>query len=163
MTLQHYLEYFDEAMRRTTPLLKSVPPDKTDWKPTDTSFTIGQQMAHMVGAIEVYAHGIARGEWGFDSLRQRFLMNRRTPSITKEDALAKLAEFSALFRAQLQALSEEEFDRGEIFMPQLNGRVPRWRSALFFLEHHHLHKGELFMSLKVLGERVNSLTLYSPQ
>lgn len=60
MTLQNYLQYFDEMIKPTEPLFRLVPPDKVDWKPTENSFTLGQQMAHMAGALGVYGHGIAQ-------------------------------------------------------------------------------------------------------
>lgn len=160
MTIQHYLTFFEELMRPTETLFRLVPPDKLDWKPTENSFTIGQQMAHMVGAIGLYAQGIATGEWGFTSMRERFLKNRSTPSITVDEALRALHENVAQFKQAMGTLSGEEFDEGEIAAPQFGGRVPRWRVAMLAVEHHINHKAELFMYLKLLGIRVHTGHLY---
>lgn len=159
MTLQDYLSYFDDVVRPTEQLLRLIPPDKLDWKPTDNAFTLGQQIAHLSGALGVYAHGIAKGDWGFKSMRERFVLNRRTPSMTTEEAIQLLNENHVKFRRVVGALSQEEFDKGEIDSPQL-GRVPRWRLAMLAVEHHINHKAEIFMYLKLMGIAVNTGNLY---
>ena len=159
MTLQNYLQYFDEMFTPTVPLFRMVPADKIDWKPTERSFTTGQLMAHIAGALGVYGRGIARGEWGYASMREIFLRNRRTPSLKVEEAVAVLEKNHAEFNQLLRTLTEEEFDSGEIDTPQL-GRVPRWRIAMLALEHHINHRAELFMYLKILGVEVNTGHLY---
>lgn len=159
MTLQDYLSFFDDVVRPTEQLFRLIPPDKLDWKPTGNSFTLGQQIGHLAGALGVYAHGIVNGEWGFKSMRERFVLNRHTPSMSVEEAIHLLNENHLEFRRVVGALSEEEFNKGEIDSPQL-GRVPRWRLAMLAVEHHINHKAEVFMCLKQLGVPVNTGNLY---
>ncbi|HEY6952830.1 MAG TPA: DinB family protein [Bacteroidota bacterium] len=162
MTLRNFLAYFDDVVAPTEQLFRLIPPDKLDWKPVDNGFSLGQQIAHLSGALGVYAHGIARGEWGFRSMRERFVMNRHTPSMDVGEAVRVLNENAAEFRSILGSLTEEEFNNGEVDSPQL-GRVPRWRLAMLAVEHHINHKAELFMCLKVLGVSVNTGNLYKRQ
>ncbi len=160
MTLQDYLKYFDEMIKPTEPLFLMVPADKLDWKPTESAFTSAQLMAHIAGSLGVYARGIARGDWGFKSMREIFVFNRHTPSKSSEEAVRLLNENYSEFRRLLSGLTEDEFNVGEIDSPQL-GRVPRWRAAMLAVEHHVNHKAELFMYLKVLGVKVNTGHLYT--
>ena len=160
MTLQQFLAYCDDMVRPTEPMFRSVPADKLDWKPTENSFTIAQQMVHMAGALEVYANGIVTGNWGFDSMRERFVQNRHTPSMNVEEAVALLNTNYQIFKSQLSTLSEEEFNSGEIDAPQFGAKTPRWRVAMLAVEHHINHKAELFMCLKILGVKMNTGTLY---
>ncbi|MEK6650984.1 MAG: DinB family protein [Bacteroidota bacterium] len=160
MTLPQYLSYVDDVLRPTESLFRLVPTDKIDWSPVQGMFTCGQMMAHIAGAVEVYAKGISSGEWGFFSIRERLLMNRNTPSLSTEDAVALLHSNVALFRAMIGGLSEDEFQTGIIPAPQLAGTAPRWRMALFFTEHHLNHKAEFFLYLRLLGVRVHTGTLY---
>lgn len=160
MTLENYLDYIDYMVKTTAVLFKQIPHDRIDWKPTERSFTIGQQLAHIVGALDVYARGITKGEWGFVSIRERFLQNRHTPSLTVEEALRLLEENHQHFRASVGALTQEEFDKGEIETPQLAENVPRWRAGMLMIEHHLNHKTELFMYLKMLDVKINSAHLY---
>lgn len=159
MTIQNYLSYCDDIIPPTEQLFLLIPADKIEWKPTENSFTLGQQIAHISGALSVYGRGIAKGDWGFKSMRERFVLNRRTPSVSIEKAVADLKQGYAEFRSLLGNLSEEEFNDGEIDSPQL-GRAPRWRLAMLAIEHHINHKAELFMSLKQLGVSVNTGNLY---
>ncbi len=159
MTLKDYLSYFDDVVGSTEKLFRLIPPDKLDWKPTENTFTLGQQIAHLSGALGVYAHGIASGDWGFKSMRERFVLNRRTPTMNVEEAVQLLNENLVEFRKVVGALTQEEFDKGEIDSPQL-GRVPRWRLAMLAVEHHINHKAEIFMYLKLIGVAVNTGNLY---
>lgn len=159
MTLQDYLSFFDDVVRPTEQLFRLIPPDRLEWTPTENSFTLGQQIAHLAGALGVYAHGIVNGEWGFKSMRERFVLNRHTPSMNVEEAIHLLNENHAEFRRVVGALSEEEFNNGEVDSPQL-GRVPRWRLAMLAVEHHINHKAEIFMYLKLMGAAVNTGNLY---
>ena len=160
MTLQNYLTYFDEMFKPTESLFRLVPPEKIEWKPTENSFSLGQQMAHIAGALGVYGHGITRGDWGFKSMRERFVQNRHTPSTTVDEAVKLLQENHAEFKKLIGSLTEEEFNIGEVETPQLGGKAPRWRVAMLAVEHHINHKAELFMCLKLLGVRVNTGHLY---
>lgn len=161
MTIQHYLQYVDEIMIPTEALFELVPDDKIDWTPVEGFFTLGQLMGHIAAAVGVYAGGITKGDWTFQSMREIFVRNRRSPSVTKEVALQELRTNVALFKSGVSALTEEEFNNGTVFSPQFSGRqTPRWRVAMLFLEHHHNHKAELFMSLKVLGMKLNTGHLY---
>lgn len=159
MTVQNFLSYFDDVVQPTEQLFRLIPADKINWKPTENSFTLGQQIAHLSGALSVYAHGIAVGEWGFKSMRERFVQNRHTSSMSVDEAIDALNKGRAEFRAIVGALSEDEFNKGEIDSPQL-GRSPRWRLAMLAVEHHINHKAEIFMGLKVLGINVNTGNLY---
>jgi uncharacterized damage-inducible protein DinB len=159
MTLQNYLSYFDDVVRPTEQMFRLIPADRLEWKPTDNAFTLGQQIAHLSGALGVYAHGIASGDWGFKSMRERFVQNRHTPIMQVEDAIHLLNENQEEFRRVVGALSEEDFSTGEVDSPQL-GRVPRWRLAMLAVEHHINHKAEIFMYLKFMGIAVNTGNLY---
>ncbi len=160
MTIDNYLSYFDQMMKPTEPLFRMVPPEKLDWKPSENSFTAAQLMAHMAGALAMYGKGISRGDWGFKSMKEIFLFNRRTPAIAIEEVVASLRKNYEEFRSLVGGLTQEEFDRGEIETPQM-GRVPRWRAAMLAIEHHVNHKAELFMYLKFMGVRVHTGHLYT--
>ncbi len=161
MTIQQYLQYVDEIMIPTEAMFELVPDDKIDWAPVDGFFSLGQLIGHIAGAVGVYAGGITKGDWTFQSMREIFVRNRRSPSVTKDIALKELRANAERFKSAVGALTEEEFNNGTVFAPQFGGKqTPRWRVAMLFLEHHHNHKLELFMSLKMLGLNMNTGHLY---
>ena len=160
MTVRNYLEYVANLMPSTETVFRLVSPDKLEWKPTEDSFTLGQQMAHIGGALAVYGRGITSGEWGFSTVRQRLVENRYTPSVSVDEAIATLQSNHELFKQLVGALSEEQFNNETVTAPQFPTPVPRWRVAMLGVEHHINHKAELFMSLKVLGVKVHTGHLY---
>lgn len=159
MTVQNYLSYFDEMMEPTIPMFRLAPADKVDWKPMENAFTVGQLMAHMGISLEVYGGGLAGGNWGVQSMREIFVRNRHTPSLSVEEAVTMITKNYEEFRKSIGGLSEDDFNLGEVDSPQL-GRVPRWRLAMLAVEHHVNHRAELFTYLKMLGVKVNTGTLY---
>lgn len=160
MTAQQFLELLDRQRMPTEALFRSVPPDRIEWTPGESIFTLGQHMAHMAGALSVYANGIASGDWGFTSMRERLVKNRSTPSLSVEEGLSVLGRGFDDMHRLVGGLTDEEFNSGEVNAPQLGGLQPRWKIAQFGLEHHITHKSELFMCLRILGARVHTGTLY---
>jgi uncharacterized damage-inducible protein DinB len=161
MMRDEYLKFSDDVMEPVEGLFLAVPPDRVAWKPTNSSFSTGQLMAHIVLATRSYADGIATGEWGMSSLRQVFVANRRTPTMAVEESVKAWRDNRAYFNRKIQELSEEEFQHGEVFGIPFSGPVVRWRLALFAAEHLLSHKAELFMYIKLMGERVHTGHLYS--
>jgi uncharacterized damage-inducible protein DinB len=159
MTTREYFSWFDDVLRATEAMYKLVPPDKLNWKPTESSFTIGQLIEHMPRALWFNAKVIASEEWPLKSMRAILVTNRRHPSAAVGEALEHLALWSKEFKQAVLNLGDEKFQRADVNTPQW-GTLPIWRFAVFVLEHHLNHKMELHMCLRLLGVKVNSGTLY---
>ena len=159
MTPVQFRDYAEKQLAPTIPLFLLVPPEQKDWKPTEESFTAGQLMHHMAYALQFNANGILKNEWALPSLRHVFVANRRTPSATVEECVKLYRDNAAIFLDIFPAMSNEEFQTGELDTLQL-GRTQKWRMSLFALEHHLNHKAELFMYLKLMGVKVTSRELY---
>lgn len=160
MTVQEYLAWFDDTIQATKSLYALVPPDKLDWKPTENSFSLGQLIEHIPRALWFNAKVIASEDVPLKSLREILIANRRQQGATVDNALQHLAEYSSRFRQILMNLGDEKFQRSAVDTPQW-GMLPVWRFVIFTLEHHLNHKMELHMCLRLLGVKVNTLTLYS--
>lgn len=159
MTIQQYRSWFDEVLAPTEPMFRLVPPEKLDWKITETSFTLGQLLNHMPRAFWFMAKVINKEELPLKSMREIFVSNRRQQSSTPEEAVELLRSSTHSYKQAIAALSEDQFQNGILDTPQ-KGPVPYWRYAAFSLEHHIHHLMELHLSLKVLGVKVNTGTLY---
>jgi uncharacterized damage-inducible protein DinB len=159
MTPKQFRDYAEQQLAPTEPLFLLVPPEQKDWKPTEESFTAGQLMYHMAYALRFNANGILNNQWALPSLRHVFITNRRTPSAGVEECAALYRENAKYFLDIFTAMTDEEFQTGELDTLQL-GRAPKWKMSLFALEHHLNHKAELFMYLKLMGINVTSKDLY---
>ena len=159
MTIEQYLSWFDDVLRTTEDMYHRVPTDKLNWKPTETSFTLGQLIEHMARAIRFNTRVIASEDLPLNSMREILIANRRSPAATPEEATKHLQEYSSIFRQAVRSLGSEKFEHGVVHTPQ-RGEMPVWRFAIFVLEHHLHHKMELHMYLRLLGVDVNTRTLY---
>lgn len=159
MTVHQFQDYARTVLAPTEPMFRLVPETKTDWKPTESSFTAGQLMYHIADALHFNADGIGKNKWAVPSMRHVFLANRKTPGSSVADAVQYYRATSAEFLQVFNAMEDDEFQQGEVDSVQI-GRAQKWRVALFALEHHCNHKAELFMYLKLMGVAVSTKNLY---
>lgn len=159
MTLAQYQTWFTEVVAPTGPMFRLVPSEHLEWRLTPASFSVGQLLAHIPGSLAFNASALNGEELPLKSMREVFVANRRHPSAGVDEALALLEKGEQSYRNALMAGGEERFAAGMIDTIQL-GRVPVWRFGLFVVEHHLHHLMELHLSLKVLGVKVHSGTLY---
>ena len=159
MTKAQYLSWFDEVVGPTAPIFRLVPSDKLDWRLTETSFTIGQQLRHIPGSFGFFAKVINKEEWPARSLKEILAANQNHPSSAVEEAVERFHASSGKFKHAVGRLSEEEFQNGMLETPQ-SGRTYYWRYCAFALEHHIHHLMELHINLKCLGVHANTMTLY---
>ena len=160
MTVSQFYDYALTVLAPTEPLFKLVPESKTDWKPTESSFTAGQLMYHIAYSLKFNANGIGKNEWAVPSMRHVFISNRHTPSSSVDEAVRLYRETSAVFLRLFSTMNEDEFRNDEVDSVAI-GRAKKWRVALFALEHHINHKAELFMYLKLMGVKVTTKNLYT--
>ncbi|MDH4069387.1 MAG: DinB family protein [Ignavibacteria bacterium] len=158
MTLQDYLVWFDEVVGPTEPMIRLVDEDHLGWQLTERSFTLGQLIAHIPIAIQFNARVLLQ-EGGLPSLREIMVSNRRHVSVNADASIRTLGRATGLFKGNLLKLGDEAFQAKTITTPQ-KGEIPVWRFSAFVLEHHIHHLMELHLSLKVLGEKVHTGTLY---
>ena len=62
MTVSQFYDYALTVLAPTEPLFKLVPESKTDWKPTESSFTAGQLMDHIAYSLKFNANGIGKNQ-----------------------------------------------------------------------------------------------------
>jgi uncharacterized damage-inducible protein DinB len=159
MNSQQFAEYARLMLAPTIQLFRQVPEDKIGWQPTKESFTAGQLMHHMAFALQFNANGIGKNEWSIPSLRHVLVANRRTPTVSVNEAVSLYEKTSAQFLETFTLMPDDEFFTAEVDSIQL-GKVQKWKIALFALDHHLNHKAELFMYLKLMGIKVHSGDLY---
>jgi len=160
MTKEQYLTWFDEVLQPTEPTFLRVPPEKLDFKLTERSFSIGQLVSHIPASLSFMAKVIRREELPQKSLRGILLSNRHQSSASVEEGVKRLKAATSEFKDAVGALTEDRFQYELLDTPQ-RGRVHYWRYCAFVLEHHIHHLMELHLCLKVLGVRVNTITLYA--
>jgi len=159
MTKAEYLAWFNEVLQPTEPTFRLVPADKLDFKLTEGSFTIGQLLSHIPGALRYNEKVLRQEELPYKSVREILVANRRHPSVTVDEGIAFLLKAGSGFANAVESLKESQFQHELLDTPQ-KGRVPYWRFCAFVLEHHIHHVMELHIALRALGVQVNTKSLY---
>ena len=159
MTTQQYLSWFEDVLAPTEGMYRMVPADKLDWKLTQHSFSIGQTLDHIPKSLMFNAKILQGDEWPLKSLREILVVNRRQGTSTAEEGLILLSSAKGMFKDVVRDIGDDRFQHGELDTPQ-RGKMPIWRFAAFVIEHHIHHLMELHISLKSLGLKVDTLSLY---
>ncbi len=159
ITTDNLLEEYDRMIRATEALFRLVPDDKNEWAPADGMLTCGQQMLHIAGTLKAYSDACKTGSWPVRSIDEILVRNNETPSATPALALRVLRRSASDFRTTVEAFTQDQLNE-EVYSPQFGKDVPRWKLILLAIEHHHSHKAELFVYMRLLGIRVDSKLLY---
>jgi uncharacterized damage-inducible protein DinB len=156
---------FIEMMRRTqAPLkdmIKMVPEDKPDWAPDKSFMSIAQVLKHLSenwGIIKM----MVTNQWPFDNFEelQESLKLENMPTCSKSEALAAIEkDLNDAIDFIEKEISEEDFFSKVVSAPWgFKGEV--WKAVLMAKDHQVNHKMQLHIYLKLLGQPVNTQTLY---
>lgn len=156
-------QYADQVYKATAGLMKLVPEDKLDWRPSDTNnwMTIGQLLAHLPEATGFCMNGFITGQWPEIPEGEMLLPAEKMPSVSSVgEALEKLEADRQLTAKLLADLSEDDFHNRMVTAPWNPAAMPLWSQLLHMVEHQVNHKAMLFAYLKLLGVEVNTGHLF---
>lgn len=117
-------------------MFQRVPADKLGWKLTESSFTLGQQLGHIPGALLFFAGVLNWEQQRVKSLREIFLVNRRQPSLSVAEGLAHLERSIAGFKSAVRKAGEQRFQT-EMLQTRQFGQVVFWRYCFFCARTSH--------------------------
>ena len=157
MKKDEYFQYVLDCYKPAEKMLKMVPADKLDWKPSPTFLSTGQLICHLAGGIGAELDMMLKNAWPEMGDIAEGLKNM--PSCSVQEALAKLEKDKSVLREVLAGVTERDFANKIVSVPW------GWKSklelmALNFRDHFVNHKMQLFTYLKLLGLPVNTETLY---
>lgn len=154
-----FLGEFDHEAGTTRRLLERVPDDKLDWAPHEKSMSLLELTRHMAEMP-----GWMRAVGGQDELDMEGFGDRPRPAIeTTEDLLRVFDENVAIFRQEMEKLSDE--DMMEPWRLRTGDRVhfevPRVGAIRTFVMSHLIHhRGQLSVYLRILDVPLPSI--YGP-
>ena len=155
---QSLLPEFDHEMATTRKMLERFPEDKVEWRPHETSMTLGRLAGHV---SELAGWTVAT--MGQDKLEMD--PNRYTPNVIKSrtEALKQFDEIVASARAAIASASDETMMKPWTFVA--GGRtvftMPKVAVLRTFVMNHLIHhRGQLSVFYRIAGVPVPSL--YGP-
>lgn len=159
MILRQLLAEFEHEVNNTRKLLQAVPEKDLQYKPSDTSWTMGQLAQHIATIYYWYTGTFTKDVYDLATDP----LERGSP----DDIKATLSLFESnveLARNALQSITEEKLQdnwtmkAGErvILGPMPRGIVARG----FLFNHIYHHRGEMIVYLRATGNKVPGL--YGP-
>ena len=152
---QEVISTLNEALRTTKNLLKLVPWDKLEYKPHEKTYTLKQLLGHMQEAELFMAKGIVKGDWGSGDEEE----GKDVELGSREEVIKKFEENHKQAIKLLEGLSESDLLNKQVKTPwKMEGSA--LRMAFMWFEHMIHHRMQLFMYLKLLGLKVDTMTIY---
>ena len=156
---------FIEMMRRTQAPLKGmiemVPEDKQDWAPDKGFMSIAQVLKHLCEnwcLIKI----MVTNQWPFDDFKEmeEALKLENMPTCSKAEALAAIeTDLNEAIDFIEKEISDEDFFSKVVSAPW-GFKGETWKAVLMAKDHLVNHKMQLHIYLKLLGQPVNTQTLY---
>lgn len=159
MLVQYLIGEFETEVKNTRKLLQAVPEKDLGYRPSETSWTMGELAQHIATIYHWYVGTLTQDEYN--------LANDHLERGSTSDINATLALFESNVekaRAALQSLTDENMQENWTMKAGdkvVIGPVPRGivsRGLLF--NHIYHHRGEMIVYLRATGNKVPGL--YGP-
>jgi uncharacterized damage-inducible protein DinB len=138
--LDSYIRNWKRIHKQTTRIMVLAPDDKYDWKPHETSMTLGELMNHLWLSEIGLAEGALPGEPG----------DRPAPLNNSADMVAAFDKSHAALVERVAALTPELLE--ETVTPFGPDYPMKRRVILAMLHEHEIHhRGQLYVYLRMLG------------
>ena len=160
MNAKQFAEYAESIHRPSAKLILLAPANKLDWKPGEGNYmSLGQLLHHLAGCpgglVAAVNNAFPPAE-AFQKWVEEDLRNTKTPEVAGRELSRGWDEA----KAALGRVSEADFQSKMVTVPW-GPPTPMWRTCLGMAEHWVNHKYQLFFYLKLLGQPVNTMTLFA--
>jgi len=146
---EEFADYWAGVRTRTRRLFPVIPPDRLEWAPASTRWTLGDLIRHLAGIErDMYAENV-QGRPSRYAGHGRELADGLEAVLGYHDR--KHAESLAIFRG----LAAEQL---EAKCPTPGGvSITTWKWLRAMVEHEAHHRGQLYLMLGMLGVRTPPL------
>jgi len=143
LDLQSFLEYWPSVRGRTRRLMPLIPPDKLEWQPGAARWSCGDQVRHLAGIERwMYAENV-------HGRPTRYPGHAREIAEGLDEVLAYHDRCHADAMTLFKALTPEQWI-GRSVTPA-GTTITTWKWARAMIEHEAHHRGQLYMTLGLLG------------
>lgn len=156
-------QYAEQAYKATAGLMKLIPADKINWKPSQTNnwMTVGQLICHLSDSTGSAMESFVTGQWPPMPPDMALPTAEQMPTVSSvAEGLKKLEDDRRIMAKVLAALPEADFRGRMVTAPWNPTPMPLWTQLLLMVEHQITHKVMLFAYLKMLGVPVNTAHMY---
>ena len=164
MTREEYMEYAGNVYRATRGLAALTPADKLDYKPMEGVFSVAQLLKHCGECLGKMASMALHDNWPQMPEGEMLPPADNFPRVsTIQEAINELDKDWQLMSEELQTLTDDEFNTKMVEPPWMPMPVPFAAFMMQSMEHLCNHRMQLFLWLKMSGEKLNTIHLYGMQ
>jgi uncharacterized damage-inducible protein DinB len=145
-----FLSYFNKVHQRTMNVVRTIPPDKVDWRFREGKFTVGDLVRHIAAANRYLFVEVARG-------KPSVYAGCGRDFAATYDEIVQFAE--RLHREDVEILSGFTADQlnRKCTTPE-GGSITSWKWLRSMVEHEVHHRGQIYTYLSLM--EVPSAPLY---
>jgi len=161
MTKDEYLKFTEGIFKATRGLIKLTPEEKLDFKPMDGLMTIGQVIKHLTDALGASFSMAIHNSWPDIPEEDMLPPAEKLPkSNSIEEAMNEIDQDWELLKEELGKISDEIFNEKKINVPWVPFPMTLLEYMMQAMEHVSNHRMQLFIWLKLSGEKLNTGHLY---
>lgn len=161
MTRQEFIKYVEGIYKATRGLIQLSPEDKFNYQPMEAVFTVDQVIKHCVSSLGSMASMAIHNSWPKMSEEDMLPPAEKAPKVNSiKEALAEIDQDWQQMKDELEKITDEEFNTKMTHAPWMPNPVTIAEIMMLALEHLSNHRYQLFIWLKLSGEKLNTMHLY---
>ena len=143
MELSTFLEYWPSVRNRTRRLIPLIPPDKLEWAPGENRWSLGDQVRHLAGIERwMYVEQLLGG-------KTRYPGHARDLADGLDAVLAYHDRCHTESMDLLRTMTQEKWTGRST--TAAGTTITTWKWARAMIEHEAHHRGQIYMTLGMLG------------
>jgi uncharacterized damage-inducible protein DinB len=161
MTRKEYLKFIEGYYTASRGLIKLTPGDKLDFKPMEGVMTIAQVLKHLVTCLGESLSMAIDNRWPELPEGEMLPPAEKFPkSNSVEEALKEIDDDWALLKQEMEKITDGEFNGNALKVPWMPFPMTILEYMMQAMEHLSNHRMQLFIWLKLSGEKLHTGHLY---
>ena len=161
MKKSDFIEQMRQAQAPLKRMVEMVPGDKLDWAPAEGFMSVAQVLKHLSENWCVIKMMVTN-KWPFSDPKEmeEGMKLGNMPTCSKNEALETMeTDLNDAIAFIEKEISEEDFF-SEVVSAPWGFKGETWKAVIMVKDHQVTHKMQLHIYLKLLGQPVNTETLY---
>jgi uncharacterized damage-inducible protein DinB len=161
MTRKEYLKFIEGYYKAARGIIKLTPDSKLDFKPMAGLMTVGQVLKHLVTCLGASLAVAVSNDWPAVPEDEMLPPVEKMPkSNSAAEALKEIDEDWALLKQTMEKITDGEFNDNKINVPWMPFPMTLVEYMMQSMEHLSNHRMQLFIWLKLAGEKLHTGHLY---
>ena len=161
MTRKEYLKFIEGYYKAARGLINLTPEDKFDFKPMEGLMTVAQVLKHVATCLGASLAMAVHNDWPEIPEDEMLPPVEKMPkSNSVEEALKEIDDDWELLKHEMEKITDGEFTGNKVTVPWMPFPMTIEEYMMQAMEHLSNHRMQLFIWLKLAGEKLHTGHLY---